>query len=145
MAIDSGMQPGKIYLRDEVDLDGGALCSKLQKFTIQGGSIVRSALFGKPKRFVELPIRMLSLQPIAFFGIKRGYLTSRAGESSMLCPTELVKMAARDSRQISSQILDGRLPLFVVISTFKFRTPVSESRNPAIATLVSTPQLQLQQ
>lgn len=144
MAIDSGMQP-EIYLRDEVDLDGGALCSKLQKFTIQGGSIVRSALFGKPKRFVELPIRMLSLQPIAFFGIKRGYLTSRAGESSMLCPTELVKMAARDSRQISSQILDGRLPLFVVISTFKFRTPVSESRNPAIATLVSTPQLQLQQ
>lgn len=70
MAIDSGTQPGKIYLRDEVDLDGGALCSKLQKFTIQGGSIVRSALFGKPKRFVELPIRMLSLQPIAFLGKK---------------------------------------------------------------------------
>lgn len=95
MAIDSGIQRGKIHPRDDVDLDGGALCSKLQKLRIQGGSIVRSALFGKPKRFVELPIRMLSLQPIALFGIKRGYLTSRAGESSMLCPTELVKMAAR--------------------------------------------------
>lgn len=66
---------------------------------------------------------------------------SRAGESCMLCPTELVKII-----QISSQILDGRLLLFVVISTFPFRarTPVSESRNPAIAALVSTPQLQLQ-
>lgn len=70
MAIDSGIQLGKIHPRDDVDLDGGALCSKLQKLRIQGGSIVRSALFGKPKRFVELPIRMLSIQPIAIFGKK---------------------------------------------------------------------------
>lgn len=90
---------------------------KLQKFRIQGGSIVRSALSGKPKRFVELPIRMLSLQAIAFFWNKM-----RIPDVESRRELHVVSYRTGRALPATSQILDGRLTLFVIISsTFPFK------------------------